>query len=216
MNVFIGWSGRTGKELAEILKKWLGAMFPEIQFCNPGDLTIGSNWRSELRGGLTNADCGVFCLTREGLNSTWLAYEAGMLGQREPPVPVVTFLFGVNRAEIHGPFQHYQSFTPDEAGVRLLAQMLWNEAKENHVQMPDSFGLKARVELMSSAFQADLDALWETEKAENSQFNRQEKTAAEISDINKKLDAILSALPALATPSDSSAEDRQAALNRPS
>ena len=190
-------------------------MFPELNFYKAGDLSLGRNWHCELRRQLADADFGVFCLTKESLDSLWLAYEAGMLGQREPPVPVVLFLFGVNRAEIHGPFQIYQCLTPDETGIRILAESLWKTAIENHVDMPDSFGLNARVELMASSLEADITALWEVEKDKNKgEFSTpQDRT---ITDISKKLDMILSALPAMTANSGSSAGITQTVLNRPS
>ena len=197
MTVFIAWSGETGQRLAEILKRWLEALLPEIHFFSASGLEMGMNWHSELRTAIEKADYGVLCMTRESLDSQWLAYEAGMLDQKNPPVPMISFLFGINQTEVRGPLRHILNVNPDLDGIRTLVDALWNAAKEQHVEVASVMGQQARLLMMSSAFQAELDELWENEKKRSGKMRtgRQEETIAEIS---SKLDAILSVLPAIA------------------
>ena len=164
MNVYIGWSGDTGRKLAEILKRWLGAILPEIHFVTNDEIESVSDFLSALRALrnlLATADYGILCLTKESLDSTWLAYEAGMLAQREPPVPVISFLFGVNH--VHGLFRNYQCYGSDKTGILRLVDMLLLEAVEKDVELPPVNAVRKRADLMLPAFQSDLKELGEAE-----------------------------------------------------
>lgn len=192
MNVFIGWSGETGWKLAEILKRWLGAILPEIRFLKDDGIKMGIDWRSELTKTLQSSDFGLFCLTKES-DQSWLGFELGIMSSVTPHSPICILLFDVGQAETGGPLSYYQSVTSDMSAILTLIQKIWETAKEKGTEVPTIDIVRKRTNLMFSSFQSDLDALWtEKRKRNEERSSRQEETMTEI---NKKLDAILSALP---------------------
>lgn len=213
MTVFIGWSGETGQKLAAILKRWLGAILPEIRFTTGGGMELGSDWRSELQSLIQDADCGVFCLTKE-CEPSWLSFEAGMMVSKNPSALIIPLLFDIGRGDTRGPFSLFHSVTSDTPSILDLIHVLWEKADETGVEVPTLDVVGKRTNLMLPALRSDLNHLWEEkQKKTRPRLDGQEEAITEIS---KKLDAILSALPAVKSPATPSNGLSQSAYTRPS
>ena len=123
MKVFIGWSGETSKEIASILKNWLNGMFDgHVSAFTPDDLAPGSLWFGALPRAITDADCGLLCVTADNVNSQWLSYEAGALsGNVKLLIPI---LFGVSSLRVGAPLRMFQPISFKADGMRELTQTL--------------------------------------------------------------------------------------------
>ena len=111
MKVFISWSGKASRTVAEALRDWLPNVIQGIEpFVSSKDIDKGSNWSSELLRELSDTDFGIICLTQENLLSPWLNYEAGAIMKsitsRAAPV-----LFGVEKKDVRPPMSQLQMTT---------------------------------------------------------------------------------------------------------
>ena len=75
-NMFLCWSGERSRSLARALYEFLPRFIPGL-VNNPNDTSLfisddiakGSRWFDEVETQLDNADVGLVCITREGLQS---------------------------------------------------------------------------------------------------------------------------------------------------
>lgn len=97
--IFISWSGRQGRKLAEALKETV--LDPKVfnAWVSSQDITIGSTWFSSLNLQLKQADGALVCVTKEAVHSPWVNFEIGGLFARLSNVKVL--LFGVEVKELN-------------------------------------------------------------------------------------------------------------------
>lgn len=86
--VFICWSGKRSKALAEHLHEFLKKatyfkdLNPQYEFLKPWfsekDISLGE-WLKTLTNALQKSVYGLFCLTPENINARWISYELGSL-----------------------------------------------------------------------------------------------------------------------------------------
>ncbi len=73
MKVFITWSGKTSKALAEVFREWLPGVIQAVKpYYSPDDITKGSRWFPEISKELEESRVGLICLTRDNLQEPWL------------------------------------------------------------------------------------------------------------------------------------------------
>ena len=123
--VFISWSGRRSLAVAEALCDFIPRVIPELKdrlFVSTG-IEKGARWSDEIAWHLEEADAGILCLTAEGLNSSWLHFEAGALtkgldstrarrgepGGASSSSRIFTYLHGIAANALEGPLSQYQS-----------------------------------------------------------------------------------------------------------
>ena len=116
MALFIGWSKKTSKKIAEALCDYIAKVNPYIvPFVSSVNIAPGKIWRDRLSGILRESHYGILCMTKENLQAPWLHYEAGVLSMAtslnnpdgEPRI--APLLFGVESASLSNPLSYYQS-----------------------------------------------------------------------------------------------------------
>ncbi|UCF90763.1 MAG: toll/interleukin-1 receptor domain-containing protein [Desulfobacterales bacterium] len=108
MRVFICWSGRRSKEVAQILEEWLKKTIVGIDpFCSK-DIDKGAWWSEEIRQNISTSDAGILCITPENLRSPWLHFEAGALGIGEDK-KLFPLLYKTYPGQLESPFSHHQA-----------------------------------------------------------------------------------------------------------
>lgn len=110
MKIFLSWSGEQSKQLALILKEWLPNV---LQSCVPWmsdrDISAGERWGLEIARSLDECNFGIICVTRENINSAWIAFEAGALSKSLSEGKVVPLLFDLDYSDIQGSLSQFQS-----------------------------------------------------------------------------------------------------------
>jgi len=110
MKVFISWSGELSKNIGERFRRWLpGALQMVEPYFTPADIEKGTRWQAEIAKELEASKVGMFCVTRESLNSGWLLFEAGALSKSLDKTHVCPILFGVDEAEVPTPLSQFQT-----------------------------------------------------------------------------------------------------------
>jgi TIR domain len=109
MKVFISWSGTRSKAVAETLHTWLKDVMQAVEpWVSSGGIPKGTRWSYTLANELESTNVGIICLTPENLSSPWLLFEAGALSKLLKDTRVCTYLIGVERHAITGPFAEFQ------------------------------------------------------------------------------------------------------------
>lgn len=109
MNVFLSWSGDHSQQIAALLRDWLPMTLQFVTpFYTPNDIEKGARWSSEIAKKLDASNCGIFILTKENLQSSWIAFEAGAISKRIDSSLVCPFVFGMKPGDVVGPFAQFQ------------------------------------------------------------------------------------------------------------
>jgi hypothetical protein len=108
MKLFISWSGSTSQSIADEMRKWIGLILPQVKpFITTTDIDKGAQWEGKIRAELQQSDFGIVILTRDNLDSQWVAFEAGALSKHLEG-RVATILFGISHADIKPPLSIFQ------------------------------------------------------------------------------------------------------------
>jgi hypothetical protein len=125
IRLFISWSGKTSRSIAESFKDFLLVEFKEQLdvFFTPDDIEAGKRWSSELAQKLQECEIGIFIYTRQNLDSLWMAFEAGALSKQIDTGRVIPLVFGTHVTDLIGPLAQFQAkrFTREEISKTLQA-----------------------------------------------------------------------------------------------
>lgn len=159
MKVFISWSGKRSKALANALRDWLPMA---LQYVDPWvsdkDISAGDRWAQAIAGELESSNFGIICITPENLHSEWVLFESGALSKSMLDAKVIPLLYGLEISDLSGPLSQFQAQKLEESGVmeivksinkvsetktseQIIAQLvpaLWPRLKETLESIPDS------------------------------------------------------------------------------
>lgn len=128
MKVFISWSGLLSKEIAEEIRIWLPGVLQAVKpYYTPDDIEKGARWSSEIALELEDSKVGIFCLTRENLQSSWIQFEAGAISKVVESGAVCPILFGIDNSDVSGPLGQFQSTLFNKKDMFKLIQVINNE-----------------------------------------------------------------------------------------
>ena len=135
MKVFISWSGELSRKLGEILRTWLPGTLQSVKpYFTPEDVEKGARWNTEIAKQLNESSIGIFCLTAESLNSSWLMFEAGALSKHIDRSHICPILFGIDNADLKGPLVQFQSTLFHKEDMLKLIHTVNNCCKENRLE----------------------------------------------------------------------------------
>jgi hypothetical protein len=126
MHVFICWSGRRSRRLANALAAdWLPKVFGTsvTSFVSFANIEKGEGWYDRVVVELERADAAILCLTPENLRSPWLHFESGMMS-RLSRGKVFTLFLGADASRIEDPLKQIQVTLTTEADVKQLVLKL--------------------------------------------------------------------------------------------
>jgi len=127
MKVFLSWSGKRSRFVAEALRGWLPRVIQSLRpWMSDEDIAAGSRWLLDVSGQLADAKVGILCVTPENQGNPWLVFEAGALSKTLDQPFVCPLLFDLGPAQLTGPLAQFQALTLDRAGVLRVLQNLNN------------------------------------------------------------------------------------------
>lgn len=130
MKIFISWSGNTSKEVAEYLKNWIEQIIQAAEPWISIDIEKGKRWNHEISQKLTESKVGIFCITKENVNSPWILFEAGAIGKATDSY-VCTFLINLVPTDLTGPLSLFQATKNTKEDVfKLLSTINQNIVRE--------------------------------------------------------------------------------------
>ena len=131
MIVFISWSGSISEKLASALSDWLPSVLQFVKpYYTPSDIEKGTRWSGEIAVKLNEAKVGIFCVTRDNTESSWLLFEAGALSKSVESSYVCPILFGIESSDLKGPLSQFQATQFKKDDFKKLIKTINNSAPE--------------------------------------------------------------------------------------
>ena len=135
MKVFISWSGSTSKDVAEVIRDWLPTVLQTIRpYFTPSDIEKGTRWSADIGQELDNSMAGIFCVTKDNINSQWLMFEAGAISKKVDQSLVCPILLGLENSDIDGPLTQFQTTLFEKSDFKKLISDLNNANKDNPLE----------------------------------------------------------------------------------
>lgn len=133
MKVFVSWSGETSKKIAELIREWLPTVLQTVKpYFTPSDIEKGTRWSADIAKELDDSMAGIFCVTKENLNSQWLMFEAGAISKKVDQSLVCPILVGLDNSDIKGPLTQFQTTLFEKSDFKKLVSDL-NKANVDNV-----------------------------------------------------------------------------------
>lgn len=131
MKVFISWSGKRSKALANALRDWLPMVLQYVEpWVSDKDISAGDRWAQAIAGELEAANFGIICITPENLHSEWILFESGALSKSMLDAKVIPLLYGLELSDLSGPLSQFQAQKLEEPGVMEIVKAI-NKVPEN-------------------------------------------------------------------------------------
>ena len=125
MKVFISWSGKRSKALANALRDWLPMVLQYVEpWVSDKDISAGDRWAQAIAGELEASNFGIICITPENLHSEWILFESGALSKSMLDAKVIPLLFGLELSDLSGPLSQFQAQKMEEAGVMEIVKSI--------------------------------------------------------------------------------------------
>ncbi|MCM3905675.1 MAG: hypothetical protein ND866_28615 [Pyrinomonadaceae bacterium] len=132
MKVFICWSGRRSKQLAEALHQWLPSVLNGLAPTYSPDISKGALWFDSINRELNRSQAGIVCLTPENMDMAWIHFEAGALFRET--TKIFTLLYKVPARSLRGPLSNFQGTEATRGDlwklVEALATLMAKEAPD--------------------------------------------------------------------------------------
>lgn len=110
MKIFISWSGKASRNVADLLRKTLPCMIQQLEpFMSDHDLSSGGRWAEQLSAKLDQCNFGIICLTPENLREPWILFEAGALTKHVEGRACCLLFQDLGLADVSGPLSQFQN-----------------------------------------------------------------------------------------------------------
>lgn len=135
MRVFIGWSGSLSREIAKYLSSWLPLVIQSVDpFFSQEDISKGDRWLHKITTTLQDCSVGIFCITPNNFENTWIHFEAGSIANHVGISNVVPVLFGgIKATDITGPLAHFQGAVFQKEDMFRVVKSINNAAPNDGV-----------------------------------------------------------------------------------
>lgn len=125
MRVFISWSGKRSKALANALRDWLPMVLQYVEpWVSDKDISAGERWAQAIAGELEASNFGIICITPENLHSEWILFESGALSKSMLDAKVIPLLFGLELSDLSGPLSQFQAQKMEQTGVMEIVRSI--------------------------------------------------------------------------------------------
>ena len=165
MKVFLSWSGKTSREVAQAFHDWLPYVIQAVKpFISTGDLDKGRRWSDVLATELNETAYGILFITLDNFDKPWLHFEAGAISKAVDKAYVSPFLFNIDASRIEGPLSQFEATINDPQDILRLLSSINNRLPE---EQRLSFDVLAReFELLWPDLKKKLDKAAETQDLE--------------------------------------------------
>lgn len=125
MKVFISWSGRSSRGVAEALRHWLPDVLQAVEpFVSSFDIGAGDRFPETLQKELAETYFGILCLTPANHQAPWVLFEAGALAKTFEEGRICPYLINLNPHDLKQPLSLYQAKTADKSGTLALLKSI--------------------------------------------------------------------------------------------
>jgi hypothetical protein len=155
--VFIAWAGDKSRDVGDVLKRSLLVILPNLQLLYSPNLPAGVGWATRLQTWLRRADYAILCVTKEGLASPWMGFEAGASLKALTRATVCPLLLDVKPGDLSvSPLQIFQAREFNKPGFADLCRELGRKTRMKPDVVAENVrivwgGLEAEVKKILSA-----------------------------------------------------------------
>jgi hypothetical protein len=172
VEIFLSWSGRKSKAVAEAWRVWLPKVNPAFKpWLSTADIDKGARWATDVAERLEAARAGIICLTASNLHSEWILWEAGALSKTIKNTHVCTFLIGLDPSNVKPPLSQFQATRMTKDDIFALVSTL--NAKLQDRAIPSS-NLPETFAVWWPKLEAELNGLAEAEYSTQPQRSERE------------------------------------------
>ena len=179
MKIFISWSGNDSKFIAEYLKKWIEQIIQAAEPWISVDIEKGKKWNSEISEKLENSKVGIFCVTKENLNSPWILFEAGAISKSSDSF-VCTFLIDLNPTDLTGPLSLFQATKFNKEDIFKLLVTINQSISKLGGKSLTMENLKDLFEIFYPQLEEKINSIVENNKKEKNNSEAQIRTDREL------------------------------------
>lgn len=135
MRIFISWSGERSRVVAEALSRFIPIVLQRARvYLADTMLEAGADWRTAITDAIRKSNFGISCLTKDNINSPWLAYEFGVMSLALEPTHLFPLLIDLSYADLVGPMASFQASRLEQSDMRRL---LLKINRESEAPLPD-------------------------------------------------------------------------------
>jgi hypothetical protein len=128
--VFIAWAGDKSRDIGEVVKGSLTTIIPRLELLYSPNLPAGVSWATRLQTWLRRADYAILCVTKEGLASPWMGFEAGASLKALTRATVCPLLFDAKPGDLSvSPLQIFQAREFNKPGFADLCNELGRKTR---------------------------------------------------------------------------------------
>lgn len=130
MKIIIGWTGKTSRGMAELLRDWIMRV---IQASEPVLINVNEQSSSSLipREDVDiNKFFGILCLTSDNYTDHGILFEAGVMSNLLPDSRICGLMLDIQKNDISRPLQRFPLLDTSMEGVRKLLHSI-NEIRGN-------------------------------------------------------------------------------------
>ena len=165
MKVFLSWSGKTSREVAQAFHDWLPFVIQAVKpFISTGDIDKGKRWSDVLSTELTETAYGILVITTDNFDKPWIHFEAGAISKAVDKAYVSPFLFNIDPLRISGPLSQFQATINDPDDILRLLNSINSRLPED--QRLSFEVLNREFELLWPDLKKKLDHAAETQELE--------------------------------------------------
>jgi hypothetical protein len=156
INVFIGWSGPTGRKIAKALTKWLPIFIDSVDPFYSDKTEKGKVGFNKITQRCIDSDIGIFCLTPDIKNPSWIHFEAGIIFKSPDDPCVYPVLFGRPENNKDSPLSEIQHTLFKKDDFLQLLEAINNKGKNSKITEDD---LKATFKTNWPNFKSSIDKI---------------------------------------------------------
>jgi hypothetical protein len=125
VKVFLSWSGKTSREVAQAFHDWLPFVIQAVKpFISTGDIDKGKRWSDVLSTELNETAYGILIITPDNFDKPWIHFEAGAISKAVDKAFVSPFLFNIDPVRVVGPLSQFQATINDPDDIlRLMSSI---------------------------------------------------------------------------------------------
>jgi hypothetical protein len=157
MRVFLSWSQRRSRAIAELWRNFLPDVIQSVRtFLSSVDLEAGARWTADLADALGDMDHGIICITPENKLEPWIHFEAGALSKNVGKAKVIPCLYDISVAQLPPSLGQFNCRAMDRVGVWDIVTSINNDLSDGGL---DAIRLKKAFDKHFPDFQAELGAI---------------------------------------------------------
>lgn len=123
MKVFLSWSGKRSKFIAEALSNWLEQVLQAAEPWISTGIEKGRRFSDEISDKLKESKVAIICLTNDNLDSKWIHFEAGAIAKTDD-AHVCTLLYEIKPSDVEQPLSQFQATKFEKNDILNLAKTI--------------------------------------------------------------------------------------------